>query len=151
MTQPSEEAIRKACEEAGVDANEFIALYQSAPGIVVNYPWMNAILALARRIEAEREAVPASVAAEIRSLREQVAQERADRQAAILEGMEIMREAAAEAYAAEARAWVQLPQRFACLRQGVKAIISLDTAAILAAHTRAKAMDELIAGDADLL
>ena len=49
--QPSEEAIRKACEEAGLDYSRYDAgEYHTGT--------MDALLALARRIEAEREAVP---------------------------------------------------------------------------------------------
>jgi len=46
VTQPSEESIRAACEEAGIIA-----------GDAEGNAW-RAVTALARRIEAEREAVP---------------------------------------------------------------------------------------------
>lgn len=64
---------------------------------------------------------------------------RADRQAAILEGMEIALNAAIERLGA-----IDVEAAFQNLNTPT------GRAAILAAHTRAKAMDELIAGDADL-
>ena len=103
----------------------------------------------ADRIEAQ--------AAEIRSLREQVARAR-------LEGAEIMREAAARWAEDDAKlcdcsahsesecacgAWCEW--KTVPMHHVVQAIRNIDPAAILEAHTRAKAMDELIAGDADLL
>ncbi len=70
---------------------------------------------------------------------------RADRQSAILEGMEIMREAAAQC--SNARRF----RHHEAVDDVTRNIRALDPAAILAQHTRAKAMDELIAGDADLI
>jgi hypothetical protein len=69
---------------------------------------------------------------------------KAHRQSAILEGMEIMREAAAQCSNAR---WSQHPEAVDDVTRNIRA---LDPAAILDQHTRAKAMDELIAGDADL-
>lgn len=51
MTQPSEEAIRKACEEAGIS----VEMLQGYPEHGLTRALANA---LARRIETEREAVP---------------------------------------------------------------------------------------------
>lgn len=51
--QPSEEAIRKACEEAGI-VPTWADLSQQLPDAVIP----RLLTALARRIEAEREAVP---------------------------------------------------------------------------------------------
>jgi hypothetical protein len=80
-------------------------------------------------------------AAEIRSLREQVEQfaenAKCSKARARLEGAEIMREAAKDAVHHSLYA--------------VGRIKALDPAAILEAHTRAKAMGELIARDADLI
>jgi len=53
MTQPAEQHIRAACEEAGVPR---ISLIGYCEGDYLP----NAILALARRIAAEREAVPSA-------------------------------------------------------------------------------------------
>jgi hypothetical protein len=88
-------------------------------------------------------------AAEIRSLREQVAQERADREQAILAGMEIMREAAAregergrnywrdKCNATKARRESRDYETMAIACVHVEhAIHALDPAAILAEHTR---------------
>ena len=79
---------------------------------------------------------------------------RADRQAAILESMEIMREAAARVAKGRRAMWScagGFGGHSSAARIIGDEVDSLDPAAILAAHTRAKAMDELIAGDADLL
>ncbi len=54
MTTPTEQSIRKACEEAGVP----YVLYNLALSSPVNTAFRQTLLALARRIEAEREAVP---------------------------------------------------------------------------------------------
>ena len=67
----------------------------------------------------------------------------AHRQAAILEGMEIMREAAID--------WLKAMDGFGEWWEAAHLIQdNLDPAAILSEHARRKAMDELIAGDADL-
>lgn len=65
------------------------------------------------------------------------------REQAILEGMEIMREAAID--------WLKAMDGYGEWWEAAQLIHdNLAASAILAAHTRAKAMDELIAGDADL-
>jgi len=87
-------------------------------------------------------------AAEIRSLREQVTQAETAEARARLEGAEIMREAAAR-WAEDGERWddccIDTLYDYEC------AIRALDPAAILEARARAKAMDELIAGDGDTL
>jgi len=85
------------------------------------------------------EAACHEAAAEIRSLREQVARAR-------LEGMEIMREAAADAFEIpDGEQWddccIDTLYDYKC------AILNLDPAAILEAHTRAEATGTL--GDSD--
>jgi len=71
-----------------------------------------------------------------------------------LEGMEIMQEAAARAVEGE---HLEDPQTAdddaygAALIHAAEGIRNLDPAAILKAHTRAKAMDELAEADAELL
>lgn len=49
-TQPSEEAIRKACEEAGIDPYKLGTAYEKWPGETAR----RLLLALARRIAAVR-------------------------------------------------------------------------------------------------
>jgi len=67
-----------------------------------------------------------------------------------IEGAEIMREAAADAFEIpDGEPWDDCCIDTLYVHEC--AILNLDPAAILAAHTRAKAMDELIAGDADTL
>jgi hypothetical protein len=75
-----------------------------------------------------------------------------------LEGAEIMREAAARDLRTSAALagpgpykGLATPIRIECLRDAADLLDTLDPAAILEAHTRAKAMDELIAGDGDTL
>lgn len=69
MTHPSEQAIKAACEEAGVPYRKFVTLGPWAPSISL------AILALARRIGAEEdaEARVKELEAEIRTLRAKLA------------------------------------------------------------------------------
>lgn len=79
---------------------------------------------------------------------------RADRQSAILEGAEIMREAAKKAIyqlQLKNRAGIDDDNFAAALGHASDEIGNLDPAAIIAQRTRTKAMDELIAGDADLI
>ena len=71
-------------------------------------------------------------------LRREVDALRAERDEALAKGVAMGIKAAAVAYEAEARTWVQLPMQGACLRSGLKAIRALSPAAI-------------IAGDADLV
>jgi len=84
-------------------------------------------------------------AAEIRSLREQVAKAEAAEARARLEGAEVMREAAARVIRSGMYNEYGRPQPAL-----TAAVLALDPAAILSEHARRKAMDELIAGDADL-
>ena len=57
MTQPTEADIRAACEEAEVEDTDFtVSILLNPPPRIT--PLGHALLALARRIEAEREAVP---------------------------------------------------------------------------------------------
>jgi len=83
--------------------------------------------------------------AEIRSLREQVAKAEAAEHRARLEGAEVMREAAARVIRSGMHNEYARPQPAL-----TAAVLALDPAAILEAHTRAKAMDKQ-AGDADTL
>ena len=71
MTQPSEEAIRKACEEAGI-VPTWADLSQQLPDAVIP----RLLTALARRIEAEAVPVDRATAAEAREakLREELAE-----------------------------------------------------------------------------
>jgi hypothetical protein len=76
-----------------------------------------------------------------------------------LEGAEIMREVAAKAMEGlgfftdveELLHMTKMEMSERTCHEGASAIRHLDPAAILDQHTRAKAMDELIAGDADLI
>ena len=98
------------------------------------------------REQADMRAKLAEQAAEIRSLREQVAKAEAAEHRARLEGAEVMREAAARVIRSGMHNEYARPQPAL-----TAAVLALDPAAILSEHARRKAMDELIAGDADLL
>lgn len=110
--------------------------------------WVRADLPIAAdRIEAQ--------AAEIRSLREQVAQERAGREAATLAGIAMGLEAAARAVRDEVYAEARDTEWDTGFNYAKKLsgsmILHIDPAAILAAHTRAEALSELAEADGVLI